>query len=92
MATKGGYQIIDLKGTPFTSGQASAVEGIAAIVANPYNKATLISGLVVGDVAYPDFFAPFIAGEDNYSTSVSIGGDEITITVESDNDVTVTIA
>lgn len=41
MAVKGGYQIVDMKGTPFTS--------------------------------------------------VTIGGDEITITIESDDDVTVTV-
>lgn len=92
MSAKGGYIIIDLKGEPLTSGEASAFDGIAAKVANPYDKATLISGLVVGDVAYPDFFAPFVEGEESYSTNVEIGGKSITIAVDSDDNVTVTVA
>lgn len=92
MSAKGGYLIIDLKGKPLTSGSPSAFDGIAAKVANPYNKATLISGLVVGDIAYVDFFAPFVEGENIYSAAVEIGGKSITITVATNDNVTVTVA
>lgn len=92
MSAKGGYLIIDLKEVSFTSGTATKLDGIAAIVANPYNKAILISGLVVGDVAYADFFAPFVEGENSYSTAVEIGGKSITITVATNDNVTVTLA
>lgn len=89
---KGGYKVIDFKGSPFTSGEEASVDGLHAAVSNPYGKATMVSGLVVGDVAYPDFFAPFTEGGGNYSTSVVIGGSTITIAVDSDDNVTVTVA
>lgn len=92
MSRNGGYIIFNLNSAPLTSGEASALEGAYAIAANPYGKATLISGLVVGDVAYPDFFAPFVAGESSYSAEVVIGGDTITISVDEDDNVTVTSA
>jgi hypothetical protein len=92
MSAKGGYLIIDLKGVSLTSGTATKFDGIAVKVANPYNKATLISGLVVGNVAYADFFAPFVKGENVYSAAVEIGGESITITVATNDNVTVTVA
>lgn len=89
---RGGYIILDLKGAALTSGQAANVPGSYAAAANPHKKATLVSGLVVGDVEYPDFYAPFTAGENSYSASVVIGGDTITIAVANGDDVTVTVA
>ena len=52
---RGGYIILDLKGAALTSGKAANVPGSYAAAENPYKKATLVSGLVVGDVEYPDF-------------------------------------
>lgn len=91
MSRKGGYIILDLNGTPFTSAEAETVPGAYEVVANPYGKATLISGLTVGDVVYPDFFAPFIEGADSFAAAVVIGGNTIDIAVGDDNNVTVTV-
>lgn len=91
MSRKGGYIILNLNGTPFTSAEAEMVPGAYEVVANLYGKATLISGLVVGDVAYPDFFAPFIEGADSFAAAVVIGGNAIDIAVDDDNNVTVTV-
>ena len=91
MSRKGGYIILDLKGIPLISGTAVAVPGAYEVVANPYGKATLISGLAVGDVAYPDFFAPFVEGTDSFAAAVVIGGNTIDIAVDDDDNVTVTV-
>lgn len=92
MSMNGGYMIFDFSGKTFTSGTASTVAGVSAKVRNPYNKPTLISGLVVGSVAYPDFFAPFVEDSDSYEANVSIGDDAITISINDDDEVTVTVA
>lgn len=92
MSRNGGYIILDLKGYALTSGVASAFDGAYEIAANPYGKATLISGLAVGDVTYPDFFAPFVAGESSYIAEVVIGSNTIIIAVDEDDNVTVTVA
>lgn len=89
---KGGYRIINLKGAAFTSGEAANVAGSYESANNPYGKATMISGLVVSDVEYPDFYAPFVASSGNMTTSVVIGGSTITIAVAPTDDVTVTVA
>lgn len=89
---RGGYKIIDFKQYALTSGQETSIVGIYASIANSYNKATMISGMIVGDVAYPDFFAPFIAGEGNFSSHVVIDTASITIEVTADDNVTVTVA
>ena len=91
MSRKGGYIILDLNGTTFASAEAETVDGAYEVVANPYGKATLISGLKVGDVAYPDFFAPFIEGADSFAAAVVIGGNTIDIAVDDEDNVTVTV-
>lgn len=91
MSRRGGYIILDLKGYALTSGEASTLDGAYEIAANPYGKATLISGLTVGDVAYPDFFAPFVAGDSSYTAEVVIGSNTITIAVDEDDEITVTV-
>ena len=91
MSRKGGYIILDLNGTTFTSTEAETVGGAYEVVANPYGKATLISGLKVGDVAYPDFYAPFIEGADSFAAAVVIGGNTIDIAVDDEDNVTVTV-
>lgn len=89
---RGGYKLINFKKYALTSGEPAAIVGIYISIANSYNKATMISGLVVGDVEYPDFFAPFIAGEGNFSSHVVIDTASITIEVDTDDNVTVTVA
>lgn len=88
---KGGYRIINLKGLALTSGEAANVAGAFNSASNPYGKATLISGLVVSDVVYPDFYAPFVENESSMSTSVIIGGSTIAISIADTDDVTVTV-
>lgn len=89
---KGGYRIINLKGTSFTSGTATKVAGAYESANNPYDKATMISGLAVAGVEYPDFYAPFVPSSGNMTTSVVIGGSTITIAVAPTDDVTVTVS
>lgn len=89
---RGGYIIIDFKNEALSSGEAANVAGAYSAAANPYSKATLVSGLVVGNVEYPEFYAPFTAGEGNYSSSVVIGGKTIAIEVAEGDDVTVTVS
>lgn len=92
MAIRGGYQIVNLHNKQFTSGQESNVDGVYDIAVSQYGKPTLISGLNVGGVAYPDFFAPALAGNDELTLRVVIGGNTITIVIDSDDNVTVTVA
>lgn len=89
---KGGYRIINMKGYALTSGTPANVAGSYESANNPYGKATLVSGLVVSDVAYPDFYSPFLPSGGNMTTSVVIGGDTVTISIASTDDVTVTVA
>lgn len=89
---RGGYKIIDFKKAAFTSGEAANISGAYVAAQNPYNKATMISGLVVSDVEYPDFYAPFVANGNNMGAAVVIGGRNITITIANTDDVTVTVA
>lgn len=89
---RGGYQIVNFKNYALTSGESANIEGIFATVFNPYKKATMISGLTVGDVEYPDFYAPFTENSGNMVSSVVISGATITISVENTDDVTVTVA
>ena len=89
---RGGYIIIDFKGVALTSGQAATVPGSYAAAENPYKKATLVSGLTVGDTEYPDFYATFAEGENGYSAAATVSGDSITIAVAEGDSVTVTVA
>lgn len=86
---KGGYKIINFKGTALTSGTTSKIDGVYDSIKNSYNKATMISGLVVGNTKYPDFFAPFVPNEGTYETDVTISGHSLTITIASGDNVTV---
>lgn len=89
---KGGYRIIDFKKAALTSGTEANIAGAFDAATNPYGKATLVSGLVVGDVEYPEFFAPFVGSSETVSAAVVIGGNTITIEIATDDDVTVTVA
>lgn len=87
----GGYQIINFKGTPLTiAADAVVIEGTYEAINANYNgskKATLISGLVVGGVAYPDFYAAIELDGAEYkfvshgTNTVSVAaGDEVKVT------------
>lgn len=89
---KGGYRIINLKKVALTSGTATVIPGAYESAENAFGKATMISGLVVGGVAYPEFYAPFAEGESAYSATVSISGETVTIAIAEGDSVTVTVA
>ena len=52
MALKGGYQIVDLKGTKFTAGTGKIING--AYAAAKSTCRTVISGFTIGTTPYPD--------------------------------------
>lgn len=85
----GGYQIIDFKGYAVTPGQSFSVDGIHEKIAGS-KKATLITGLVIADVEYPEFFAPFTnQNPGRFTTQVRIAGDDMGIEVTEDDNVTI---
>ena len=87
---RGGYIIADFKKSALTSGEQASIEGLFNSVSNPYNKAVMVSGLVVGDVEYPDFYAVFVKDSNNYKAQVVINGTAVSIEVTPDDNVTVT--
>lgn len=89
---KGGYRIINLKKVALTSGKAETIPGTYESAENSFGKATMISGLVVGGVSYPDFNAPFKEGNKSYSATVSIAGTTINFTIAEGDSVTVTVS
>lgn len=88
---RGGYRIIDFKKTVLTSGTEGTIEGAYEAVQNPYGKALQITGLVVGDTVYPDFWGVFTEDSDVYTTSLVIGGNTVEIQIEEGDAVTVTV-
>lgn len=89
---RGGYKIVNFRKAALTSGEEANIQGAYASAQNPYGKATMVSGMVVGDVEYPDFFAPFIANGQNMQTQIVVGGQNISIVIKNTDDVTVTVA
>lgn len=89
---RGGYKIINFKGEPLTSGSEANIAGAYEAASNPYGKATLVCGLVVGDVEYPEFYAPFVSNAGTMESKVVINEATITMSVAVGDDVTVTVA
>ena len=89
---RGGYKIINFKGEALTSGEEANITGAYEAASNPYGKATLVCGLVVSDVEYPEFYAPFISNTGTMESTVVINETTITISVAAGDDVTVTVA
>lgn len=87
----GGYRIADFSKTVFTSGTAQTLKGMYMTVKNPFRKAILIEGLMVGELVYPSFFGVFNADSDNMVSVSAIGSNTVTITVTPADSVTVTI-
>ena len=84
---RGGYRIIDFHGVNLSSGTAVVIKGAYESTGNSHNKATMVSGLVVAGVAYPDFYVAF----DNHSAKTNINAKAITISVAENDNVTVTV-
>lgn len=77
--TKGGYQILDLSGTPFEMGVTSYVEGAYEKVEGT-RKVILVSGLEVDGTEYRDAFVNFTNESGNfvgsmYDVTINIGTD-----------------
>lgn len=89
---RGGYQILDLKHTAFTSGVESTVEGAFNQIARSNGKRIVVEGLTVGNANYNDFEMFFIAGNNIFEGSTTIGSDTVSISVDYENGVTVTVA
>lgn len=56
MSLKGGYKIIDLKGTNLTTAEAVTITGIYDKIENSYHKPLLLSGIVIDDVEKNDVY------------------------------------
>lgn len=89
---RGGYKIADFKNLPLTSGEETGIVGMYNTIANKYKKPVVIENLIVGDVVYPSFYALFFSDAGNYSGTVVLNGQTITISVTPDDNVTVTVA
>lgn len=87
---RGGYIIADFKKTALTSGTQASIEGLFNSVSSPYKKPVMVSGLVIGGVEYPAFYAVFVKNANNYEAQVSINGTALTIVVTPEDGVTVT--
>lgn len=86
MMRKGGYKIIDLHDTQFTSGVPMMLEGIHDAIEGCYRKPLLLSGLTVAGVEYADAYVTSTTNESAFM--IDIYG--FTIKIESTDAVTVT--
>ena len=88
--TKGGYQIIDLKGHQHTSGVGTIHEGIYDKI-EATSKPILLSGIAVNGIEYHDtFIFPCVNGS-NYVAVVGVNptqNEQIVINIQ-DNDVVI---
>ena len=87
---RGGYIIADFKKTALTSGTQATIDGLFNSVSNPYKKPVVVSGLVIGGVEYPAFYAVFVKNSNNYESRVAINETTLTIVVTPEDGVTVT--
>lgn len=80
MSRKGGYIIVDLKGTPFETGTGQTVNGVYEHIEGNYRKPVLLSGINIDGTEYADMYiAPTVSGSD-YTASVY--GKTMTVTSE----------
>ena len=93
---QGGYKIIDLKKYNFTSATKvnAATTGLTGIYSaiESTNKRHVVSGLVVGGVEVDDFNALFAVESSSMVAIVNYGSKAITMKVDADDSVTITIA
>ena len=89
---KGGYQIIDLGGYALTSGEEANISGTYDRISGANGKRVEVHGLTVEEVEYLAFTAYFEAGENIYTSTVTLGEATITITIAEGDDVTATVA
>ena len=87
---KGGYQILDLKNHNFTSGSSYSYPGCYDLISGT-KKAILVSGLNIAGTEFNDFYGLFIVSSGNlvYKDTIQVTGKTLTITVKSDDTITV---
>lgn len=83
MAKKGGYQIVDFMNENLTA-DGVVIPDVYETIEGNYNKALLLSGLVIGGAEKADVYAPAIVNGGDYTFAV-YGG---TITVADTDTVT----
>lgn len=92
---RGGYQIVDFGNVPFTTATPATIEGIYQKihdnVMTNHTKPTLISGLVITDIHYPDMFVAFYPDIYTMKATFTYGVDTVAISVEPNDEVTVTV-
>lgn len=81
MNRKGGYKIIDLKGNDLTDATFT-IDGIYEALEGNYNKAILLTGIVINDVEYDDVFTtPKVVSSkyvlDAYGYTLTIDDDDL---------------
>mgnify|MGYP003298642901 CR=1 FL=1 len=94
MSKKGGYQILDLKNLPLTSGTESNILGSYNAVGGANGKRVVVSGLCVAgdsDKFYNDFEMYFAKGENIYEGTITLGDEIIEIAIDNGDGVTVTV-
>lgn len=80
MAIKGGYKLIDLKGTKLTvGGDGVTVKGIYNSIENSYNKPLILTGISIGGTERNDIFIDFTVVSGSYVANIS-ATEKITIT------------
>lgn len=80
MAIKGGYKLIDLKGSKITVGSEGAtVKGIYNSIENSYNKPLILTGINIGGVERNDVFIDFSDDSGSYVANIS-ATEKITVT------------
>lgn len=88
---RGGYKIIDLAGVALTSGVQATIKGVYDAVKNPYKKATMVSGLVIGTTVYPELYAAFTESSETYTSVLVVNGATITLEIATGDKVTATV-
>ena len=88
MSVRGGYQIIDLKNTNFTSGSAVTIPGTYATI-EASHKRYAIEGFSIANVEHKPMSANFVVDASNYVAQLT---DKISISVTAEDAVTITVA
>lgn len=76
---KGGYKIIDLKGSDFTIATASKVEGVFEAIEDNYHKPTLLENFLIAGVEQTAQFVTFITSGSNLVANINNGSQTVTI-------------
>ena len=80
MGIKGGYKLIDLKGSKLTvGGSGVTVKGIYNSIKNSYNKPLILTGINIGGIKRNDIFIDFTVVSGSYVANIS-ATEKITIT------------